>query len=134
MLLSLQSWCLSAAVPIEQEGEGPKRGALFKQLVKELRSEYATAVTACAQRIHSALADHRCSIRAALDKYGITNDSAVLMDQVTALCALKAAHSLALFVKIYITNGVSQQCDMSMLQACALWGCKQLLPSHMKPV
>lgn len=88
-LLASQSWCLCAAVPIEQEGEGPKRGALFNQLVKELRSEYAAAVTACAQRIHSALADHRCSIRAALEKYGITNDSAVLMEQVTALCALK---------------------------------------------
>ncbi|KAL0048962.1 hypothetical protein WJX82_003343 [Trebouxia sp. C0006] len=68
-------------IPIEQEGKGPKRGALFNQLVKELRSEYAAAVTACAQRIHSALADHRCSIRAALEKYGITNDSAVLMEQ-----------------------------------------------------
>ncbi|KAL0038366.1 hypothetical protein WJX77_003765 [Trebouxia sp. C0004] len=68
-------------IPIEQEGEGPQRGALFNQLVKELRSEYAAAVTACAQRIHSALADHRCSIRAALEKYGIANDSAVLMEQ-----------------------------------------------------
>lgn len=72
----------STRIPIEQEGEGPKRGALFNQLVKELRSEYAAAVTACAQRIHSALADHRCSIRAALEKYGITNDSAVLMEQI----------------------------------------------------
>ncbi|KAA6421600.1 MAG: hypothetical protein FRX49_08543 [Trebouxia sp. A1-2] len=68
-------------IPIEQEGKGPKRGALFNQLVKELRSEYAAAVTVCAQRIHSALADHRCSIRAALEKYGIINDSAVLMEQ-----------------------------------------------------
>ena len=88
-LLASQSWCVCAAVPTAQEGEGPKRGALFNQLVKELRSEYAAAVTACAQRIHSALADYRCSISAALEKYGITNDSAVLMEQVTALCALK---------------------------------------------
>jgi len=131
--LPLPSWCLCAAVPIEQEGEGPKRGALFNQLVKELRSEYAAAVTACAQRIHSALADHRCSIRAALEKYGITNDSAVLMEQVTALCALKAAHSFALFVKIYVMSDVSQQCDTSMLQAC---GFEQLLPStsHTTPM
>jgi len=77
-------------------------------------------VTACAQRIHSALADHRRSIRAALEKYGTTNDSAVLMEQVTALCVLKAAPSCALFVQIYIMSEVSQRCDMSMLQACAL--------------
>ncbi len=110
---------MCAAVPIEQEGKGPKRGALFNQLVKELRSEYAAAVTACAQRIHSALADHRCSIRAALENYGITNDSAVLMEQVTTLWALKAAFNFALIVNIFIRTEVPQRCDISMLQGCA---------------
>ncbi len=105
-----QSWCLCASVPIEQEGEGPKRGALFNQLVKELRSEYAAAVTACAQRIHSALADHSCSIRAALEKYGITIDSAVLMEQVTALCAFRASHSFSMFEENDIMAEASQRC------------------------
>lgn len=65
--------------------EGPRRGALFNQLVKELRSEFAAAVTACAQRIHSALADSTCSIRAALEQFGVTGDSGVMQEQVTLL-------------------------------------------------
>lgn len=74
--------------------EGPRRGALFNQLVKELRSEFAAAVTACAQRIHTALADNRCSIRAALEQYGVTGDSGVIQEQVTLLRKEAVSNSL----------------------------------------
>ncbi|KAL3146191.1 hypothetical protein ABBQ32_002897 [Trebouxia sp. C0010 RCD-2024] len=43
-----------APSPTKGEDDAALRGALFDQLVKELRSEYAAAVTACAQRIHKA--------------------------------------------------------------------------------
>ena len=66
----------------------PLRGALFDQLVKELRSEYAAAVTACAQRIHRALADRRRSIRLALDKYGVSGDPGVMQEQARLSCML----------------------------------------------
>ena len=66
-----------------QDGAGPLRGALFDQVVKEFRSEYAAAVTACAQRIHGALAENRHSIRVALERFGVNGQPGVMQEQVT---------------------------------------------------
>ena len=71
---------IATAVRADQDG-APLRGALFDQLVKELRSEYAAAVTACAQRIHKALADNRHSIRSALERFGVSGDAGVMQEQ-----------------------------------------------------
>lgn len=69
---------------LADEDAAPLRGALFDQLVKELRSEYAAAVTACAQRIHKALAEGRRKgrIRSVLDKYGMSSDPGIMQEQV----------------------------------------------------
>ena len=72
--------CHAGAVLADQ-GAPPLRGALFDQLVKELRSEYAAAVTACAGRIHTALGEGRGSIRTALDKYGVNGDPGIMQEQ-----------------------------------------------------
>lgn len=83
---------MSTAVLADQD-TAPLRGALFDQLVKELRSEYAAAVTACAQRIHKALAENRHSIRSALDKFGVSGDPGVMQEQARTYCVLHVACS-----------------------------------------
>lgn len=83
---------MSTAVLADQD-TAPLRGALFNQMVKELRSEYAAAVTACAQRIHKALAENRHSIRSALDKFGVSGDPGVMQEQARSYCVLHVACS-----------------------------------------
>jgi hypothetical protein len=62
---------------------GPKLGAQFAQLVKELRSEYAGAVTACAFRIASSVFGMPGrSILRALDAHGVSGTPAVMQQQV----------------------------------------------------
>ncbi len=87
---------LCVVVPVVQDAGGPARGALFDQIVKELRSEYAAAVTACAQRIHSALAENRRSIRAALERYGVNGGPGAMQEQVPQLQAVLIAPELSL--------------------------------------
>ena len=73
-------YCIAAAAALDQDA-APRRGALFDQLVKELRSEYAAALPACAQRIQMALAENERSIRAALKKYGVNGEAGVMQEQ-----------------------------------------------------
>lgn len=62
---------------------GPKLGAQFAQLVKELRSEYAGAVTACALRIASGVFGMAGrSILRALQAHGVSGTPAVMQQQV----------------------------------------------------
>lgn len=65
---------------------GPKLGAQFAQLVKELRSEYAGAVTACALRIASGVFGMAGrSILRALQAHGVSGTPAVMQQQVGPL-------------------------------------------------
>lgn len=62
---------------------GPKLGAQFAQLVKELRSEYAGAVTACAQRIAGGVFGMAGrSILRALQIHGVSGTPAIMQQQV----------------------------------------------------
>ena len=62
---------------------GPHLGAQFAQLVKELRSEYAAAVTACAERIAGALFQRPgYSINATLHRHGISGTPSIMQQQV----------------------------------------------------
>ena len=62
---------------------GPHLGAQFAQLVKELRSEYAAAVTACAERIAGALFQRPgYSINATLHCHGISGTPSIMQQQV----------------------------------------------------
>lgn len=68
---------------------GPHLGAQFAQLVKELRSEYAAAVTACAERIAGALFQRPgYSINATLHRHGISGTPSIMQQQVLpfAIC------------------------------------------------
>ena len=77
--------CLCAA--------GPHLGAQFAQLVKELRSEYAAAVTSCAERIAGALfLRPGYSINTTLQRHGITGTPTVMQQQVG-----RGAHGSAAF-------------------------------------
>ncbi|KAK9806759.1 hypothetical protein WJX72_001747 [[Myrmecia] bisecta] len=68
---------------MEEPAEGPHLGAQFAQLVKELRSEYAAAVTNCAERIATALfVSQGRSIHAILQRYGLTGTPAIMQQQV----------------------------------------------------
>lgn len=96
---------LADAAVLEDENAAPLRGALFDQLVKELRSEYAAAVTACAQRIHSSLAQHKCSIRAGLERYGVSGNPGVMQEQASPL------------VKLTAMLGVSAVCDCKAISS-----------------
>ena len=63
---------------------GPHLGAQFAQLVKELRSEYAAAVTSCAERIAGALfLRPGYSINTTLQRHGITGTPTVMQQQVS---------------------------------------------------
>lgn len=65
---------------------GPHLGAQFAQLVKELRSEYAAAVTACAERIAGALFQRPgYSINASLHRHGVTGTPTIMQQQVRRL-------------------------------------------------
>lgn len=65
---------------------GPHLGAQFAQLVKELRSEYAAAVTACAERIAGALFQRPgYSINATLHRHGISGTPSIMQQQVCLL-------------------------------------------------
>lgn len=63
--------------------EGPELGAQFAQLVKELRSEYAGAVTACAARIaQGVFGPSGRSILRILEQHGITGTPTLMQQQV----------------------------------------------------
>ncbi len=63
--------------------EGPELGAQFAQLVKELRSEYAGAVTACAARIaQGVFGPSGRSILRILEHHGITGTPTLMQQQV----------------------------------------------------
>lgn len=68
---------------------GPELGAQFAQLVKELRSEYGGAVTACAARIAAGVfnAPPGRSILRILQQHGITG-TPTLMQQQVSCCVL----------------------------------------------
>ena len=63
---------------------GPALGAQFAQLVKELRSEYGGAVTACAARIAAGVfnAPPGRSILRILQQHGITGTPTLMQQQV----------------------------------------------------
>lgn len=66
-------------------GTGPQLGAQFAQLVKELRSEYAGAVTAAAARIAGALfAAPGRSILRILQQHGVTGTPSLMQQQARA--------------------------------------------------
>ena len=72
---------------------GPHLGAQFAQLVKELRSEYAAAVTACAERIAGALFQRPgYSINASLHRHGVTGTPTIMQQQVRPAVVLQDAH------------------------------------------
>ncbi len=76
---------------------GPHLGAQFAQLVKELRSEYAAAVTACAERIAGALFQRPgYSINATLHRHGISGTPSIMQQQVLpfAICMYLVIFSL----------------------------------------
>ncbi|CAL8462927.1 g2461 [Coccomyxa elongata] len=63
--------------------DGPELGAQFAQLVKELRSEYAGAVTACAARIaQGVFGPSGRSILRILEQHGITGTPTLMQQQV----------------------------------------------------
>jgi hypothetical protein len=64
---------------------GPALGAQFAQLVKELRSEYAGAVTACAARIAQGVFRGANSIQRILEQHGVTGNMSVMQSQVLSL-------------------------------------------------
>ncbi len=71
---------------------GPHLGAQFAQLVKELRSEYAAAVTSCAERIAGALfLRPGYSINTTLQRHGITGTPTVMQQQVSGAAHRSAA-------------------------------------------
>ena len=75
---------------------GPHLGAQFAQLVKELRSEYAAAVTACAERIAGALFQRPgYSINATLHRHGISGTPSIMQQQVCLLPTCPALNLLS---------------------------------------
>jgi len=79
------NWWLT--VDLAVAGAGPHLGAQFAQLVKELRSEYAAAVTACAERIAGALFQRPgYSINATLHRHGISGTPSIMQQQVCSPC------------------------------------------------
>lgn len=66
--------------------DGPELGAQFAQLVKELRSEYAGAVTACAARIaQGVFGPSGRSILRILEQHGITGTPTLMQQQASFL-------------------------------------------------
>ncbi len=66
--------------------DGPELGAQFAQLVKELRSEYAGAVTACAARIaQGVFGPSGRSILRILEQHGITGTPTLMQQQASLL-------------------------------------------------
>lgn len=61
---------------------GPQLGAQFAQLVKELRSEYAGAITGCAQRIASVSFSMGPRILTRLQQHGLTGNPAQTAQEV----------------------------------------------------
>lgn len=61
---------------------GPQLGAQFAQLVKELRSEYAGAVTGCAQRIATAVFSLGPRVLTLLQQHGLTGNPAQTAQEV----------------------------------------------------
>lgn len=79
--------------------EGPELGAQFAQLVKELRSEYAGAVTACAARIaQGVFGPSGRSILRILEQHGIAGTPTLMQQQVHA-------HAVALNRAVLPTSG-----------------------------
>ena len=62
---------------------GPQLGAQFAQFVKELRSEYAGAVTGCAQRIVSVVFSMEPRILTRLQQHGLTGNPAQTAQEVS---------------------------------------------------
>ena len=61
---------------------GPQLGAQFAQLVKELRSEYAGAITGCAQRIATAVFSLGPRVLTLLQQHGLTGNPAQTAQEV----------------------------------------------------
>lgn len=83
-----QQWCeAQSMIAAGTRVAGPHLGAQFAQLVKELRSEYAAAVTACAERIAGALFQRPgYSINATLHRHGISGTPSIMQQQVLPFC------------------------------------------------
>ena len=74
---------------------GPELGAQFAQLVKELRSEYGGAVTACAARIAAGVfGPPHTSILRILQTHGISGTPALMQQQVLLLSSLMFRHGV----------------------------------------
>lgn len=69
---------------------GPQLGAQFAQLVKELRSEYAGAITGCAQRIATAVFSLGPRVLTLLQQHGLTGNPAMTAQEVCH-CSLQKA-------------------------------------------
>ncbi|KAL3142941.1 hypothetical protein ABBQ38_003227 [Trebouxia sp. C0009 RCD-2024] len=95
---------------LTHDGPGPHLGAQFAQLVKELRSEYAAAVTACAERIAGALFQRPgYSINATLHRHGISGTPTIMQQQVgpvlEAMEDILAALLRSLDGRVYVAVG-----------------------------
>ncbi|DBB16594.1 TPA: hypothetical protein ACH3X3_014851 [Trebouxia sp. C0006] len=95
---------------LTHDGPGPHLGAQFAQLVKELRSEYAAAVTACAERIAGALFQRPgYSINATLHRHGISGTPSIMQQQVgpvlEAMEDILAALLRSLDGRVYVAVG-----------------------------
>lgn len=75
---------------------GPQLGAQFAQLVKELRSEYAGAVTGCAQRIAIAVFSLGPRLLTLLQQHGLTGNPAQTAQEVSCSLSRAAAPQCAL--------------------------------------
>ena len=85
------------------DSPGPQLGAQFAQLVKELRSEYAGAVTAAAQRIAVALfALPGRSLLRIMQQHGVTGTPALMQQQVRH-------HSLSI-IAVHVHCGQTVAC------------------------
>ena len=67
---------------------GPQLGAQFAQLVKELRSEYAGAITGCAQRIAVAVFSLGPRVLTLLQQHGLTGNPAQTAQEVRLFSSL----------------------------------------------
>ena len=107
---------------------GPHLGAQFAQLVKELRSEYAAAVTSCAERIAGALfLRPGYSINTTLQRHGITGTPTVMQQQASRGAHRSAARPPAFpgcpGAAARLTGQPRQACqpDAGAFQTCCLW-------------
>ena len=88
--------------------DGPELGAQFAQLVKELRSEYAGAVTACAARIaQGVFGPSGRSILRILEQHGITGTPTLMQQQASLLSQLAQVVTLHLCMHVVSVGNVA---------------------------